>query len=830
MCGYDHQLRGTKERHVPIDFTSCLAHGEVTYQSNTHRVLLIRGYFEHNMECLTSQFKRAPDLPIHPSVFKVALEQLRAGLTLDKVQDVNRQLYEKRTYPQMPLDLAASPYRWLFTKGDSRSLYRQLHRLNGIVVVEKAHTNVDRWLDPSSRQFNRTLYESVFHYAPRTTKEERFEICIATPEMVDAAWSYSHKSQIILDGTFGICNAKMLLFIVMGVDEKNRGVPLAFLLFSAPSENRHTAAGYDTETITRMLDKWRLSLGERGGETFTAFVAITDTDLIERGALVRVFPSIWLLLCRFHVRQSWRNHRAREVKGTSEDHIRIKDRLRRLEVELIESTNHVAAKSLVEMERRALQALADPVQSGTPEGDAVKGALQHVAYLDSYWLRENLWSGWSQHGRLAAAAILQRPINEVLPTTNHVESFNNVFKHNHLQRHQKNGRRLRVDVLVHVVISKVLPSIYKQRKLEDQEAARRAALLACLPGGENFAGKHQTSRSVFNGPVAWYEPDDTRDRGASDLVQAGQISAPDVDVENNALTFTCYSSLAFSTDPNAVTYDIALGLDGYCTCSCRDFTSRGGFCKHIRAAWARLLWLRQSGLQFPDLVIPRTPEHAYQIRAARMALTWEATVAATSPGPSSEVGPILEAARAIENLMLESSDSVFETDSIKDAEESEYIKIAEDAAVTLSDPPTQLHRVPSSPPPNDLDLPVLRSNAQRSVDEQTIGRALHDLENVAPKLGRLASLLENLHLRPEDQPDRLRFAVMHEDVSSLVTQLQRLMLEDGVGSTPEPGKASASCRVSITPPPPPDRGLKRPFLPPSPEKRAQKRHQSYSTN
>jgi hypothetical protein len=55
--------------------------------------------------------------------------------------------------------------------------------------------------------------------------------------MDDAAWVYGHNSQVILDGTFGVCSTRLLLFIVMGVDEHGRGVPLAMLLFSAPTGN-----------------------------------------------------------------------------------------------------------------------------------------------------------------------------------------------------------------------------------------------------------------------------------------------------------------------------------------------------------------------------------------------------------------------------------------------------------------------------------------------------------------------------------------------------------------------------------------------------------------
>ena len=63
--------------------------------------------------------------------------------------------------------------------------------------------------------------------------------------MDEAAWKYAHGKQIILNGTFRICSSQMLLFITMGIDEDGKGVLLALFLFSAPTSNRATHAGYN---------------------------------------------------------------------------------------------------------------------------------------------------------------------------------------------------------------------------------------------------------------------------------------------------------------------------------------------------------------------------------------------------------------------------------------------------------------------------------------------------------------------------------------------------------------------------------------------------------
>jgi hypothetical protein len=267
---------------------------------------------------------------------------------------------------------------------------------------------VHEWLNPDSPLFNKTLSDAVFHYSPRINRDERIEVCIATSEMNKASWKYAHRSQILLDGTFGICNKKMLLFIVMGVDTANRGIPLAFFLFSAPSGNQKTSAGYDTNVLERMLRKWQESLGTHNDEALDVFVAITDTDLAERGALLRVFPKILLLICKFHLRQSWKNYRARSLRGVTSDPAGFRDRLHRLEDRLVETEAFKVAQDLVANEKNIVSELRLSGACGDADAD---GAVKHLEYLDTYWLRESLWQSWSKAGRLQAAVVLKRPVN-----------------------------------------------------------------------------------------------------------------------------------------------------------------------------------------------------------------------------------------------------------------------------------------------------------------------------------------------------------------------------------------------------------------------------------
>jgi hypothetical protein len=108
-------------------------------------------------------------------------------------------------------------------------------------------------VNPESPDFNPEIHKAVFHYAACSEAGERFEVCISTPEMDQAAWKYAHHSQLILDGTFGICTTRLLLFTAMAIDEQGKGVPIAFFLFSAPTGNRATHAGYNTDILRKLL-------------------------------------------------------------------------------------------------------------------------------------------------------------------------------------------------------------------------------------------------------------------------------------------------------------------------------------------------------------------------------------------------------------------------------------------------------------------------------------------------------------------------------------------------------------------------------------------------
>ncbi|KAF7799757.1 hypothetical protein EIP86_010999 [Pleurotus ostreatoroseus] len=206
--------------------------------------------------------------------------------------------------------------------------------------------------------------------------------------MKAAAWRYCHKKQVVIDGTFGLSTSRLLVWIALGVDETNRGLPVAMFLFSAPTGNKATHAGYDTQIIAEIMASWRDWMGERNGEKFEPAVALTDTDPKERGGLA------------------------------------------------------IDAISLIESERA--ECLFVGSQS---DGKALcDGGLKYLDYLVKTWMPENMWKGWSRHGREEAAKRIGISLQDVIPTTNHLESLNKNLKHKWVPQWQHSGHRLRFDI------------------------------------------------------------------------------------------------------------------------------------------------------------------------------------------------------------------------------------------------------------------------------------------------------------------------------------------------------------------------------------------------
>ncbi|KAF5309298.1 hypothetical protein D9611_015003 [Ephemerocybe angulata] len=660
-CGIDPGARSTKksgelqDRRIPFAFTGCLAHAEFTERESTGAISRISGYWTHNDGCLKADMDRLPNIPLHPDVYRVALQQLTDGANITSVQSKNRQMLSDRAYAGMATwDPRTSNVRYHFLPTDHTSLYRQFSRQNGVDVRKQPQYNIDDWLNRDSGSYNPTLDAAIFYYRARSEAGERLKVCISTTEMTAAAWEFAHHSQLVLDGTFGICSSRLLLFIALARNGDGKGVPLAFFLFSAPAGNQATHAGYNTEILAELLGEWHRHLEKNrpktSGTTLSGFAAtvlfepytvITDTDTKERGALLRTWPRVLLLLCKFHLRQCWTNHRKTALPNKKNllCYLRtsIVSSLQSLEVALIATISLAEAFRLVESTRGWLKQCAQTASDDALRA-ATAGGLKHLDYLVDNWLSEELWKSWSEYGRIEASKRLGIAVEGVIPTTNHLESFNGLLKRKHLALWLHSGHRLRVDTLIALLVTKILPDVYSHLRAQKEYKDWLIQRFEPDSTGQSLYARHQDvlksralNLSTANAAICYWQDDEARDRGAMEITLERRLVSVQ-HIPNVGYLAECSSS---TSRWNGIlsSYRLAISYNGKSGCTCPDFENRGGACKHLRALQLAIYMYIQQGLEKGAFVFPQTAEEAVAIATLPVSPPGEPEPAPSVPLP-----------------------------------------------------------------------------------------------------------------------------------------------------------------------------------------------------
>lgn len=225
-----------------------------------------------------------------------------------------------------------------------------------------------------------------------------------------------------------------------------------------------------------------------------------------------------------------------------------------------------------------------------------------------------MWASWSRKGRNDAAAVLGINIEGVLPTTNHLESFNGVLKRKHLGQWQRGGRKLRFDVLIHRLVLQILPFIYGQYRVLNSFYSWKSERFQHAAGGVMIPSQSPRKRTTQQNlpPLTWYQADSRRDGFAQDFVKLNRVASIQSG-RKYELWGTCAATGANIRDPVHPRYWMTVHPSGSATCTCMDWLTRGGACKHLRAF--RLLieaWSRQGHLAV-QYYFPRSREEALHI-------------------------------------------------------------------------------------------------------------------------------------------------------------------------------------------------------------------------
>lgn len=260
----------------------------------------------------------------------------------------------------------------------------------------------------------------------------------------------------------------------------------------------------------------------------------------------------------------------------------------------------------------------ESMQKYQPTSATGKAGVAYTNYLLEYWLTPSLWMSWSLAGRHRAAEVLQRPVAGILPTTNHLESFNRVLKRDHIRRLEKAGKRLRIDVLLHALITRIIPAIFETRRLLFDFRIWRHDRFP----GQTLQGRPRSKcQDPSLPPLAWIPRTleaTARQQEGKDIAKLGRVhSARWVDA-GRTMEALCLSSKSLPIDTDPTTYTLCLQFGGYGWCNCPDYRFRSaqvGICKHLYALLEHLAEWRRIAPRYvlPTFVLPSTQEEALAV-------------------------------------------------------------------------------------------------------------------------------------------------------------------------------------------------------------------------
>ncbi|KAI0747612.1 hypothetical protein C8Q80DRAFT_1104039, partial [Daedaleopsis nitida] len=468
-CGCDHTAGSTPSINRQIAYldVGCNAFIKLvtTFDSSSPgRNLLaihnISGLLTHSSACLEQKTaSRDARLPLHPEIRLYAQSLLQKGVSGPAVY-TQANTWSKATYP--PIQHAFNPdphYRYTYLPHDTTSLYRSLRLKKGISQRSTAHENIHTWF----RQDNPSppspeLTSACLFYQPYILDEtDRFILILSTSEQRTAAWNHGHHRTILADLTFGFCSARTNLWILMVVDDQFRGIPVAYVIFSAKANTseRGVHGDYNKALVELILGKWVDAMGlNAAGEKFCPFLGVTDNDVRERHAMSTIWPNILLLLCLFHTWQAWKNGLNRSLAGIpiSEARTSVRKRLAAFCMQLY-------ATAAFRAEQDYFKTLQHPGRT-TLEKKLGSGGLKFLQYLSSYLASRDLWLQWSRAGVIQAAETLGIPEKSVPRTTNHLESHNGHIKNDYFAQHQHGGQLPRADVWIIALVTEVIPDFF----------------------------------------------------------------------------------------------------------------------------------------------------------------------------------------------------------------------------------------------------------------------------------------------------------------------------------------------------------------------------------
>jgi hypothetical protein len=208
-------------------------------------------------------------------------------------------------------EMGMSTSRYQLSAHNSTSLYRTIARSQGIFQWTTAKENLQNWFCADKPLLpDPLLSDTLLYYEPQhaNTPDSRFLLIFVAPIMRECMWQFAHGGQLLADITFGFSSTHANLMILMAIDNQFKGMPIAYIVFTACADTKAMHVDYNTKLMEKLIGLYAKGMGTNvRGEQFSPSIAVTDYNKHKRHALVTHFPKINLLICLFHIWQVWHN-------------------------------------------------------------------------------------------------------------------------------------------------------------------------------------------------------------------------------------------------------------------------------------------------------------------------------------------------------------------------------------------------------------------------------------------------------------------------------------------------------------------------------------------
>ena len=160
--------------------------------------------------------------------------------------------------------------------------------------------------------------------------------------------------------------------------------------------------------------------------------------------------------------------------------------------------------------------------------------------------------------------------------------------------------RLRFDIFIHHLILKILPEIFAQRRMQQDFNLWVSQRFHQVSGGQDLCKPDKPQKSgaptTPSTILTWFSEDAARDRKAQQIVAVSRI----LQIPSGRpyeVWATCAASNEDVRSSNHLRYWLTIHPTGSATCTCYDWITNGGACKHLRAL--RILIQSSSKLKLP---------------------------------------------------------------------------------------------------------------------------------------------------------------------------------------------------------------------------------------